>query len=164
MIQYIVTKNINENKLTQDRFWTLAYCSFHSASFKEEGISDSEPMQNLRNLLFLVLHPPEEMPSSEDWLTQSLSRIISHEVHIPPYLQEVFLCHSLLCEMPILGEVLSDHHSESLPATTFLAFHSSELSSSPQVIPKLHAAHTSPPLQTSTIPNTSILSAPHLKQ
>ena len=87
MIQYIVTKNINENKLTQDRFWTLAYCSFHSASFKEEGISDSEPMQNLRNLLFLVLHPPEEMPSSEDWLTQSLSRIISYEMHVPPYLQ-----------------------------------------------------------------------------
>ena len=69
MIQYIVTKNINENKLTQDRFWAIAYCSFQSASFKEEGISDSEPMQNLRNLLFLILHPPEEMPSSEDRLT-----------------------------------------------------------------------------------------------
>ena len=51
MIQYIVTKNINENMLTQDRFWAIAYCSFHSASFKEEGISDSEPMQNLRNFL-----------------------------------------------------------------------------------------------------------------
>ena len=55
-----------------------------------------------------VFKPPEEVPSSKDRLTQSLSRIISHEVHISPYLQEVFLCHSLLCEMPILGEVLSE--------------------------------------------------------
>ena len=58
-------------------------------------------------LLFLVLYPPEEVPSSEDWLTQCLGRIISHEMHISPYLQEIFLCHSLLCEMPILGKVLS---------------------------------------------------------
>ena len=69
MIQYIVTKNINENIPTQYSFGTIAYCSFQSASFKEEGISDSEPIQNLRNLLFLILHPPKEMPCSEDWLT-----------------------------------------------------------------------------------------------
>lgn len=60
------------------------------------------------SLLFLVLHPPEEVPSSEDWFTQSLGRIISHEMHISPYFQEVFLCHSLLCKMTVLGEVLSE--------------------------------------------------------
>ncbi len=48
------------------------------------------------------------MPCSEHWFTQRLGRIISHDVHISPYLQEVFLCHALLCEMPILGEVLSE--------------------------------------------------------
>ena len=52
-----------------------------------------------------VFKSPEEMPCPEDRLTQSLSRIISHEVHISPYLQEILLSHSLLCEMPILGEV-----------------------------------------------------------
>ena len=55
-----------------------------------------------------VFKSPEEVPCPEDRLTQSLSRKISHEVHIPPYLQEIFLCHSLLCEMPILGEVPSE--------------------------------------------------------
>ena len=48
------------------------------------------------------------MPSSEDWLTQCLGRIISYEMHISPYLQEILLSHSLLCEMPILGEVPSE--------------------------------------------------------
>lgn len=38
------------------------------------------------NQLFLILHSPKEMPSSEDRLTKSLSRIIPHEVHISPYL------------------------------------------------------------------------------
>lgn len=47
------------------------------------------------------------MPSSEDWLTQCLGRIISHEVHIPPYLQEVLLSHSSLREIPILGKMLT---------------------------------------------------------
>ena len=81
------------------------------------------------------------MPCSEDWLTQCLSRIESNEMHISPYLQEEFLCHSLLCKIPILGGVLSKscHHSVSLPATTFLAFHPSELSSSPQIVPMPHA-------------------------
>ena len=113
------------------------------------------------NLTPFILHPPKEMPCSEDWLTQCLSRIESNEMHISPYLQEVFLCHSLLCKIPILGGVLSKscHHSVSLPATTFLAFHPSELSSSPLIIPKPHAAHTSPPQQTSTSQDTSTLAA-----
>ena len=55
-----------------------------------------------------VFKSPKEVPCPEDGLTQSLSRIIYHEVHISPYLQEVLLSHSLLCEMPILGEVLSE--------------------------------------------------------
>ena len=55
-----------------------------------------------------VFKSPEEMPCPEDRLTQSLSRIISHEVHVPPNLQEILLCHSLLCEMSILGEMLSE--------------------------------------------------------
>ena len=55
-----------------------------------------------------VFKSPEEMPCPEDRLTQSLSRIISHEVHIPPYLQEILLSHSLLCKMPVLGEVPSE--------------------------------------------------------
>ena len=55
-----------------------------------------------------VFKSPEEMPCPEDRLTQSLSRIISHEVHVPPNLQEIFLSHSLLCEMPILGKVPSE--------------------------------------------------------
>ena len=55
-----------------------------------------------------VFKPPKEVPSSKDRLTQSLSRKISHEMHVPPNLQEVFLCHSLLCKMPILGEMLSE--------------------------------------------------------
>ena len=33
---------------TKACFWAIAYSSFQSASFKEEGISESEPMQNLR--------------------------------------------------------------------------------------------------------------------
>ena len=55
-----------------------------------------------------VFKSPEEVPCPEDRLTQSLSRIISHEVHVPPNLQEIFLSHSLLCEMPILGEMPSE--------------------------------------------------------
>ena len=55
-----------------------------------------------------VFKSPEEVPSSEDRLTQSLSRIEPNEVHIPPYLQEILLSHSLLCEMPIHGEVPSE--------------------------------------------------------
>ena len=34
---------------TKHCFWAIRYSSFQSASFKEEGISDSELMQNLRN-------------------------------------------------------------------------------------------------------------------
>ena len=55
--------------------------------------------------------------------------------------------------------VQSCRHSVSLPATTFLAFHPSELSSSPLIVPKPHAAHTSPPLRTSTSQDTSTLAA-----
>ena len=55
-----------------------------------------------------VFKPPKEVPCPEDWLTQSLSRIISHEVHVPPNLQEIFLSHSLLCEMSILSEMPSE--------------------------------------------------------
>ena len=48
------------------------------------------------------------MPSSEHWLTQCLGRIIPHEVHIPPYLQEILLRHPLLSEMPILRKMLAE--------------------------------------------------------
>ena len=41
-------------------------------------------------LLFLVLHPPEEVPSTEQWFTKRFSRIISNEVHIPPYVDDEF--------------------------------------------------------------------------
>ena len=51
---------------------------------------------------------PKEVPRSEDRLTQSLGRIIPHEVHIPPYLQEILLRHPLLREVPILGKVLPE--------------------------------------------------------
>lgn len=40
-----------------------------------------------------VFKPPEEMPCPKDWLTQSLSRIISHEAHISPNLQALISHH-----------------------------------------------------------------------
>ena len=33
---------------TKHCFWAIRYSSFQSVSFKEEGISESEPMQNLK--------------------------------------------------------------------------------------------------------------------
>ena len=57
------------------------------------------------NLLFLILYPPEKVPCSEDWLTQSLCRIISNEVHISPYLQEILLPHTLMRKSTILREM-----------------------------------------------------------
>lgn len=36
------------------------------------------------------------MPSSEDWLTQSLGRIKSYEMHISPNLQKILLPHTLM--------------------------------------------------------------------
>ena len=56
-------------------------------------------------LLFLVLHPPEEVPSTEQWFTKRFSRIISSEVHIPPYLQEILLPHTLMRKPSILCKV-----------------------------------------------------------
>ena len=56
-------------------------------------------------LLFLVLHPPEEVPSTEQWFTKRFSRIISNEVHIPPYLQEILLPHTLMRKPSILCKV-----------------------------------------------------------
>jgi len=40
--------NTIKKKPTKACFWAIAYSSFQSAFFKEEGISESEPMQNLR--------------------------------------------------------------------------------------------------------------------
>ena len=48
------------------------------------------------------------MPSSKKRLSQSLCRIEPNKMQIPPNLKEKLLCHSLLCKMPILGEVLSE--------------------------------------------------------
>ena len=53
---------------TKACFWAIAYSSFQSASFKEEGSSDSEPMQNLKKSkkifcrfsTLLLRHVPKE--------------------------------------------------------------------------------------------------------
>ena len=45
------------------------------------------------------------MPSSEDWLTQSLGRIKSYEMHISPNLQEILLPHTLMRKPSILRKV-----------------------------------------------------------
>ncbi len=47
------------------------------------------------------------MPSSEDWLTQSLGRIKSYEMHISPNLQKILLPHTLMRKPAIFGEVTS---------------------------------------------------------
>ncbi len=65
-------------------------------------------ISNLFVFISFLSESPEEVPCSENWLTQCHCWIIPHEMHISPYLQEVFLCHALLGEMPILGEVLSE--------------------------------------------------------
>ena len=45
------------------------------------------------------------MPCSEDWLTKSFCRIISHKMHIPPNLQEILLPHTLMRKPSILRKV-----------------------------------------------------------
>ena len=52
--------------------------------------------------------------------------------------------------------VRSCYHSVFLLTTTFHAFHPSELSSSPLIVPKPHAAHTSPLQRASTTQDASI--------
>ena len=56
-------------------------------------------------LLFLVLHPPEEVPSTEQWFTKRFSRKISNEVHISPYFQEILLPHTLMRKPSILRKM-----------------------------------------------------------
>ena len=84
----------------------LARIGQRSVEFRE--ICGTNKQQRRFRKITSVFKSPEEMPCPEDRLTQSLSRKISHEVHISPYLQEVFLCHSLLREMSVLGEVPSE--------------------------------------------------------
>ena len=45
------------------------------------------------------------MPSTEQWFTKRFCRIISNEVHIPPYLQEILLPHTLMRKPTIIREV-----------------------------------------------------------
>ena len=45
------------------------------------------------------------MPSTEQWFTKRFCRIISNEVHIPPYLQEILLPHTLMRKPSILRKV-----------------------------------------------------------
>ena len=45
------------------------------------------------------------MPSTEQWFTKRLCRIISYEMHIPPYLQEILLPHTLMRKPSILRKV-----------------------------------------------------------
>ena len=49
--------------------------------------------------------PPEEVPSTEQRFTKRLGRIISNEVHIPPYFQEMLLPQTLMRKPSILGKV-----------------------------------------------------------
>ena len=83
----------------------LAYTfSSPKSSLSKKGRRSHSPVY----LLFFVLHPPEEVPCSEDRLAQRLCRIISHKVHISPYLQEILLPHTLMSKPTILGKMLSE--------------------------------------------------------
>lgn len=106
------------------------------------------------------------MPSSEDWLTQSLGRIKSYEMHISPNLQEILLPHTLMRKPSIPRKVPTEvttiqNLCQQQPPTLLIHWHYHLiLRQSKHLLQNIHHH----PLRTSTIQDASVLSVLHQKQ